>query len=209
MSACAHAPESDSDAMPTNVDGRHSAAAQPFGSRARRCEVIAVGAEQGRVEVDPFGALLVAHWASLVRLAALLVRDADHEDVVQEAAISCLRGSHRLRDDDAALAYLRRAVVNTARSALRRRRVALAHRPAGAPNAPGADEAAIAALERDAVVVALRSLPRRQREALVLRYYADLSEKQAAQAMKVSVGAVKSYTSRGLVALRVALGDQP
>lgn len=156
---------------------------------------------------DPFEAVLAAHWQGLVRLAMLLLRDASMaEDVVQDAVIACLRRD--LRDPDAALGYLRRAVVNTAHSALRRRVVALRHRPAPMPDGPGADEGALAAVERDEVVAALRRLPPRQREAVVLRFYADATEKQAAAAMGVSVGAVKSYTSRGLAALRTILEDQ-
>jgi len=63
-------------------------------------------------------------------------------------------------------------------------------------------------LERSAVVAALRDLPGRQREAIVLRYYADLSEAQIATAMGISRGAVKSHTSRGMAALRAALEDE-
>jgi RNA polymerase sigma factor (sigma-70 family) len=75
------------------------------------------------------------------------------------------------------------------------------------PHGAGADEAAIARLERDAVVRALKTLPKRQRGAVVLRFYADASERQAAAAMGVSVGAVKGYTSRGLAALHEKLDD--
>lgn len=155
---------------------------------------------------DPYEAVLAEHWQGLVRLATLLMRDATQaEDVVQDALVACLR--KRPDDPDAALAYLRRAVVNTAHSALRRRMVALRHRPAAAPDAPAADEGALAAVERDAVVRALKRLPARQREAVVLRFYADATEKQAAAAMGCSVGSVKAYTSRGLSALHDLLGD--
>lgn len=155
---------------------------------------------------DPYEAVLAENWPGLVRLATLLLRDGSlAEDVVQDAVVACLR--RRPDDPGAALAYLRRAVVNTAHSALRRRMVALRHRPAAAPDAPAADEGALAAVERDAVVRALKQLSARQREAVVLRFYADASEKQAAAAMGVSVGSVKAYTSRGLAALHDLLGD--
>lgn len=155
---------------------------------------------------DPYEAVLAEHWPGLVRLATLLLRDATQaEDVVQDAVISCLR--KRPDHPDAALAYLRRAVVNTAHSALRRRMVALRHRPAPPPDGAPADEGALAAVERDAVVRALKRLPARQREAVVLRFYADATEKQAAAAMGCSVGSVKAYTSRGLAALHDLLGD--
>lgn len=155
---------------------------------------------------DPYEVVLAEHWQGLVRLATLLLRDATQaEDVVQDALVACLR--RRPDDPAAALPYLRRAVVNTAHSALRRRLVARRHRPAPMPDGAPADEGALAAVERDAVVRALKRLPARQREAVVLRYYADASERQAAEAMGVSVGSVKAYTSRGLAALHDLLGD--
>jgi RNA polymerase sigma-70 factor (sigma-E family) len=157
---------------------------------------------------DPLAQLVSAHWTELVRTAALLLRDASAaEDVVADAVVACLRRGDRLTDPEQALAYVRKAVLNTGRSALRRRRVAWAHRPPATPDAPGADEGALARLERDAVVGALRRLPRRQREAVVLRFYADATEKQAAAAMGCSVGAVKAYTSRGLASLHTTLGE--
>ena len=70
---------------------------------------------------------------------------------------------------------------------------------------PSAEHGAMALLERSEVIAALRALPERQREALVLRYYADLSEADIAAAMRISRGAVKSHTSRGIAALRAAL----
>jgi RNA polymerase sigma factor (sigma-70 family) len=73
---------------------------------------------------------------------------------------------------------------------------------------PSAEHGAIAALERSAVVSALRALPARQREALVLRYYGDLSEAQIASAMGISRGAVKSHTARAMTALRTVLEHQ-
>ncbi len=158
--------------------------------------------------VDSLADLAVAHWVNLVGLASLLLRDrAQAEDVVQDAVVKCLRGRPQLRDTAAGLAYLRAAVLNGARSGLRRR--ALVHRHDAQPvvDAPGADEGALASVQRDAVVEALRDLPRRQREAVVLRFWADATEKQAAQAMGVSVGAVKAYTSRGLAALAISLKE--
>ena len=77
--------------------------------------------------------------------------------------------------------------------------------PKPAPDMPSAEHGAMALLERSAVIAALRELPDRQREVLVLRYYADLSEAQIAAAMKITPGAVKSHTSRGMAALRAAL----
>jgi RNA polymerase sigma-70 factor (sigma-E family) len=167
------------------------------------------GCRPGPTRLDePFARLVAEHWVALVRTAVLLLRDGSiAEDVVSDAVVACLQRRQHISDLDQLLAYVRKAVVNGARSAQRRQRVALAHRPHPMPDHPGADEGAIARLERDAVVAALKRLPRRRREALVLRYYADLSEKQTAAAMGVSVGAVKGYTSRGLAALEHELGD--
>jgi RNA polymerase sigma-70 factor (sigma-E family) len=157
-------------------------------------------------------ALYVAEYGRLLRLAALLVDDVySCEEIVQEAYLkvhaALLGPKPRLRDEDRALAYLRQTVVNLARSSLRRRIVARKHAPRPMPDAPSAEEGAYAQVERAAVVKALRNLPRRQREAVVLRYYGDLSEATAASVMGVSVGAVKSYTSRGLAALAEALEE--
>ena len=100
-------------------------------------------------------------------------------------------------------------VVNRCRSALRHRKVVAAHLAAARPpaDAPSAEAGAIDRLTQDAVVAALRKLPTRQREAIVLRYYADLSEADTAEAMGVSRGAVKSHTSRGVAALKRTLGQ--
>ena len=97
------------------------------------------------------------------------------------------------------------AVVNRARSVLRHRGVVERTVQEAPPNAPSAEHAALALLERSAVVAALRELTDRQREAITLRYYAGLSEAEIADAMKVSRGSVKSHTSRGTATLRTAL----
>jgi RNA polymerase sigma-70 factor (sigma-E family) len=149
-------------------------------------------------------------YKSLVRLAAVLVRDTQTaEEVVQEAFIAMHDGWHRLKDTDKALAYLRQAVVNRSRSVLRHRMVVEKNAPKPPPDMPSAEHGAMVMLERSAVVKALRGLPERQREALILRYYADLSEADIAAAMSISKGAVKSHTARGMAALRAALEDKP
>ncbi|MGH3630301.1 MAG: SigE family RNA polymerase sigma factor [Sciscionella sp.] len=144
----------------------------------------------------------VANYASLVRLAALLLDgSAACEDVVQEAWIRVHLAAGQPHEPEAVLAYLRQTVVNLSRSALRRRLVARKHAATHAPDEPSAEELAFATVDRGAVVAAVRRLPVRQREAVALRYFAGQSEKQTAAAMGVSVGAVKSATSRGLDAL--------
>jgi RNA polymerase sigma-70 factor (sigma-E family) len=146
------------------------------------------------------------HYRSLVRLAALLVRDvATAEEVVQDSFLAMHGAWRRLRDNDKALSYLRQSVVNRSRSVLRHRVVVDRNAPKPAPDMPSAEQGALTSLERREVVSALRSLPARQREALVLRYYGDLSEAQIASAMGISRGAVKSHTARAIAALRAVL----
>ena len=150
--------------------------------------------------------LYATHYRPMVRLAALLLRDPGvAEEVVQDAFVAMHGSWRRLREPERAVAYLRQSVVNRSRSALRRRTVAARHAPAPAPDAPSAEHGALLALEHASVLGALRSLPARQREVLVLRYYADLSEADIAEAMGISRGAVKSHASRGMSALRSLL----
>ena len=160
---------------------------------------------------DALERLYAAHWRRLVRLSVLLVRDVPTaEVVVQDAFVAVHARWSRLRDPDLALAYLRQAVVNRSRSALRHRAVVTRHaeRRSVPAYASGADEAATASSRRDAVLDAMRELPRRQREVLALRYYLDLSEAEIADTLGISRGAVKSHASRGSAALRDLLRDQ-
>jgi RNA polymerase sigma-70 factor (sigma-E family) len=157
---------------------------------------------------DTLTALYTAHYRGLVRLAAYLTGDRDGaEEVVQDAYVKVLGRWGGLRDLGKGEAYLRQAVVNLSRSRVRHRVVVDRKAPAPMPDAASAEAGALGRLQRQAVVHALADLPRRQREALVLRYYADLSEAQTAYAMGISAGAVKSHTSRGMAALRLLLEE--
>src|SRR5881227_3773323 len=147
------------------------------------------------------------HYRALVRLAALLVRDTPTaEEVVQDSFVAMHGGWQRLRDAECALAYLRQAVVNRSRSVLRHRAVVEKYPEKPSPDMPSAEHGALVQLERSAVIATLRKLPGRQREAIVLRYYADFSEAEVAAAMGISCGAVKSHTARAMAALRTDLG---
>jgi RNA polymerase sigma-70 factor (sigma-E family) len=173
-------------------------------------EVISAGERGGLVERlsadEAVTALYTAHYRSLVRISALLLGEpALAEEIVQDAFVAMHGKWGRLREPDKAAAYLRQAVVNRSRSALRRRGVAERHPSPAEPPAPSAEYAAMTTLERESVMAALRTLPLRQRETLVLRYYADLSEADIASAMGISQGAVKSHASRGIAALRQVL----
>jgi len=149
------------------------------------------------------------HYRALVRLAALLVRDTPTaEEVVQDSFVAMHGGWQRLRDAEKALAYLRQSVVNRSRSVLRHRTVVDKNLQKAPPDMPSAEHGALVLLERSAVVAALHGLPERQRQAIVLRYYADLSEAEIADTMGISRGAVKSHTARGMTALRSALEQE-
>jgi RNA polymerase sigma-70 factor (sigma-E family) len=155
--------------------------------------------------------LYAAHWRGLVRLSVLLVRDQGvAEEVTQDAFVAVHARWSRLRDPDKALAYLRQAVVNRSRSALRHRAVVQRHtdRRTTPLVEAGADQAALAGDRRAAVLDAMRELPQRQREVLALRYYLDLSEAEIADTLGISRGAVKSHASRGAAALRLLLQEE-
>jgi RNA polymerase sigma-70 factor (sigma-E family) len=148
-------------------------------------------------------------YQSLVRLAFLFVHDQPTaEEVVQDSFEAMHHSWQRLRDSKKALAYMRQSVVNKSRSVLRHRTVVDKNAPKPAPDEPSAESGALTLLEREQVIAALRRLPERQREALVLRYYGDLSEADIASAMRISRGAVKSHTARGMSALRSILEQE-
>ncbi|MEV6979194.1 SigE family RNA polymerase sigma factor [Kitasatospora sp. NPDC093806] len=153
--------------------------------------------------------LYLTHRLSLVRLAVLLVDHQDQaEDVVQEAFAKLYqRHGEELDDLDNALAYLRTAVVNGARSVLRRRRTAREYVPPHEADAPSAEDHAVLNDEHRRVLVAMQELTARQREVLVLRYWSDLSESEIAEILAISRGTVKSTASRALDALEKKLED--
>jgi len=154
-------------------------------------------------------ALYRTHALALVKLAVLMTGDqSTAEDVVQDAFLGLYRRWSALHDADKAIGYLRSSVLNGCRSVHRvrfRRQGITLDPPLSADSAEA--EALLGEAHRE-VLAALRRLPRRQREAVVLRYYLDMTEEQAAQAMGVSRGTVKSATSRGLSALARILKEE-
>jgi DNA-directed RNA polymerase specialized sigma24 family protein len=135
---------------------------------------------------DPVSALYEEHYASLVRLAALLVHDtAAAEVIVQDSFVAVAAASRRRGRLDSALDFLRQAVVERSRS--------------------GRYRSAASANGSAPLLAALGALPARQREVLVMRYYANLSEEQAADAIGISRAAVRRHATRAGAALRTLL----
>lgn len=148
------------------------------------------------------------HYRELVRLAGLLLHDRGaSEEVVQDAFVQLHLRWRRLRDPDKATAWLRSAVLNGARSRLRHLDVRRRHRPPAARSQESAEDTVVSRSTREQLALALRTLPARQREAVVLRYYLELSEAQMAEAMGVSTGSVKTHLHRGLATLNAQLGE--
>jgi len=151
-------------------------------------------------------ALYDRHYSALVRLAAFLVRDiATAEEIVQDSFVAMHSAWRRLPDSDRALCWLRRSVLNRSRSVLRRRIAADRKTTGPAPDLPRGQQHAMAAPEFPAVLPALRALPAQQREVLVMRYYADLSDAQIAEIIGISEGAVSRRAARATAALRAVL----
>jgi RNA polymerase sigma-70 factor (sigma-E family) len=153
------------------------------------------------------GALYQASALGLIRLAYVMLGDLPGaEDVVQEAFCGLYRRWDRLDDADRAMCYVRASVLNGCRSVLRRRAV----RRRGLADQPPAVSAEATVLDgekREEVIRAVGRLPRRQREALVLRFYSDLSDEQIARVMGIRQSTVRSTAHRALEALGQALKE--
>jgi RNA polymerase sigma factor (sigma-70 family) len=147
------------------------------------------------------------HHLELVRLALAVTGDlATAEDVVQDAFERLHRGWHGLREPSNGLAYVRSSVLNGCRSVHRRAAVARKHAPELAGMRVADADAGSAADDRAELEAALRLLPYRQREVLVLRYYLDLDIAEIADLLRIAPSAVRSSCSRGLAALAADYG---
>jgi RNA polymerase sigma-70 factor (sigma-E family) len=154
-------------------------------------------------------AVYLEHAPRLGRLAYLLTGDAAvAEDLVQEAFVRAFARLVHLRRQDALAAYLRRTVVNLAHKHFRRERTEQAYLAATATavDVPSQPDVVV----REELWRALRELPYKQRCALVLRFYEDISEKETARLLGCPVGTVKSLVHRALSSMREQLGgEQP
>lgn len=149
------------------------------------------------------------HYTSMLRLAALLGAD-DPENIVAEAYYQIYRKWRKLRDAESAEAYLRSTICNLTRMRIRHLQVARRHVEAAAPDTAAdwvvsAENSALLRDDQRVLVSALQALPARQREALVLRHWMGLKEREIAKAMGISAGSVKTHTARGLAALTQAM----
>ena len=152
-------------------------------------------------------AIYQKHALGMTRLAFIMLGDRQAaEDVVQEAFCGLYRAWNRMSDHANAVGYVRSSVLNGSRSVLRRAK--RTPRALAVPAAASAEATVLVGEEQRETLAALRRLPPRQREVLVLRYFADLPEQETAVAMGVSRGTVKSTTSRALAALAHMLQEE-
>ena len=160
-------------------------------------------------EVDRFvSELFREHATALVRLARLFVDDRNAaEDLVQEAFLRLRRAAHRIEDPGKAAAYLRSIVLNLARDHNRRGLVSLRHREAARTDVDPTqvDDRLELREDQEAVVAAIRSLPVRQRDCVVLRYYLELPVAEIAETLGLSANSVKTHLSRALDRLETEL----
>jgi RNA polymerase sigma-70 factor (sigma-E family) len=176
----------------------------------------AVDAAAGQAEAsdrsDPAQAvrdLFRNHHLEFVRLAAMMLGDIPAaEDVVQDAFERLHRQWQRIREPSSGLAYARSCVLNGCRTAHRRVTVARKYAPRLAGQQGDDARDPVAAVDDSAqVVAALRLLTHRQREVVVLRYYADLDVAEIAETLRITPGAVRAVINRALAVLGRALGE--
>ena len=160
--------------------------------------------QESSVEHGSLGDLYLRHAPEGIRLAFLLTGDrALAEDLVQEAFARLVGRLRHLRDTGAFGAYLRRTIVNLSTSHFRRRQVERAYLER-VGDIPAAETNANEELD-ETMHEALLRLPERQRAAIVLRFYEDLSDVQTAEVLRCSPGTVRSLVSRGMTTLRSEL----
>ena len=151
--------------------------------------------------------LFRAEARALVGMLTVYVGDrALAEDLAQEAFARVQRSWDQIRDRDRAIAYLRTVAFNLARSALRRRRVFAPMRDMA--STVMSEDAVLLTEDQDAVISAVRRLPRQQRACVVLRYYGELGIDAIAETLGISPNSVKTHLSRGLDALKTSLEGQ-
>ena len=159
---------------------------------------------------EAIAVLFREHARSLVRLARLFADDRNAaEDLVQEAFIRLRRSFHRIESPTRTVAYLRSIVLNLARDHNRRGLMSLRHRMPEEENRLSAEDRIVVREDQQQVIDALQALPLRQRDCLVLKYYADLSIPDIAMTLGISVNSVKTHLQRGMAVLEARLEATP
>ena len=173
-------------------------------SRGRTKTTLSIVSEQPTKE--QLVKLYESHYASLVRLASFLLDDVEScEEVVQDAFVKLFTTAQPAPGKE--VAYLRAVVLNGSRSRMRRRLVRRRFVHDIPEPMASAETHAMSHHERETMLTAVRKLPKRQAEVLLLRFYQDLNEAEIAETLGITTGSVKTHASRGLAALRSLLGD--
>lgn len=160
-----------------------------------------------QADIDAFVvAMYEEHGRGLVRMVRLFVDDRNAaEDLVQEAFIRLARSAHKIKDQRKAAAYLRSIVLNLARDNNRRGLVSLRHRLPLDNQEESAEDLVVISEEHQQVVDALRTLPHRQRDCVILRYYDELGIDDIAETLGISRNSVKTHLTRGMRALEARM----
>ncbi len=173
-------------------------------SQEQASQVVQLSVVQDKLSKDQLVSLFNDHYDSLVRLASFLLDDTEScEEVVQDAFVKLFTVAEPTVGKEAA--YLRTMVLNGARSRMRKRMVRRRFVHELPEPIASAETDALSRHERENMIRALRRLPKRQSEVLMLRFYNDLSEAEIAETLDISTGSVKTHTSRGLTSLRAFL----
>lgn len=186
------------------MDCRHGCDSGPV--RSAPDEPAASGPQDlGEAELE---AIYLAHYRQLLRLALLVLGGtAAAEDIVQEVFIRVQGSRSKIRDPDRAASYMRSTTLNLARSVLRRQQTALRLTPDPPAQPAGPEEQTLTKARNAGVMDALRQLPPRQQQVIMLRYFADLSVLETAQTLQISIGTVKTHGFRALASLAETLDD--
>lgn len=167
-------------------------------------QVVQLSVVQDKLTKDQLVSLFNEHYDALVRLASFLLDDTEScEEVVQDAFVKLFTVAEPAVGKE--VAYLRTMVLNGARSRMRKRLVRRRFVHELPEPIASAESDAMSRHEREKMISALRRLPKRQSEVLMLRFYNDLSEAEIAETLDISAGSVKTHTSRGLASLRAFL----
>lgn len=167
-------------------------------------QVVQLSVVRGKLSKEQLVSLFNEHYDALVRLASFLLDDTEScEEVVQDAFVKLFTVAEPTVGKEAA--YLRTMVLNGARSRMRKRMVRRRFVHDLPEPTASAETDAMSRHEREKMISALRRLPKRQSEVLMLRFYNDLSEAEIAETLDISTGSVKTHTSRGLASLRAFL----